>query len=741
MDYKENLTEELEYLEKTINFLEAELSKQVELLASRKNKLIESRRDMWEETVHFSNDFDRLVDSNQYLIDEKIQTTIYNNTLNTIAKYERLLKSPYFGRFDFDEDNCDDIEKIYIGFSSVIDSKTGIIMVYDWRSPVSSIFYRYELGDASYNSPCGIIRGKVTLKRQYRIQNSNLKYFFDCSININDEILQEVLSQKTSSKMKNIVKSIQKEQDAVIRDTENELLIVQGAAGSGKTSIALHRIAFLLYQGLNSNLKSRNFIIISPNIMFSKYIAEVLPELGEENVEQITFEDYSLKMLSEKISIESRNAQLEYIITAGDVKKLKVKTESIDFKGSQSFIKLLDRLIDYYMRHLIAFEDIYYDGKTIFTRQQLKALFLDNKINAPIVKRLERIENIIYERIQPLRKKRTEKIEKLVERHGGHEFEIKSFSRLLLLKEFKAFQNKLKKVIEVDYFKIYEKLFTQKDFFSILSSGLDLPDNIEHIICATINNFSDRQIEFEDCAPLLYLKLQLEGSDLFPDIKHVVIDEAQDYSPIQYQVFKRLFKNASFTVLGDVNQTIGRDVSGKLYDYITQVLGRKKSLKLNLNKSYRSSYEITEFTKKILNTDSCIEALQRHEAEPVISFMKDIEDIDNAITSDTETFLELGYESIAILCKTANEARNLHLKLKNSINIKLISSNDDEIQKGITVLPIYLAKGLEFDVALVYNVNSNNYSTDLDRRLLYIACTRALHRLKLYYEGDRSSFI
>lgn len=740
MGYQKDFKEETEYLESTLNYLKSELDKESVLLLDRKDKLIASRREMWEDTVHYVDDFEKLTELNQYLVDETAQTAGYGNILKKIEKYKRLLNSPYFGRFDFIEDECDE-EKIYIGLASLIDSSTGEIFVYDWRAPISRIFYQYELGDASYNSPDGPVQGKVTLKRQYKIHKSKLDYFFDSNVRINDEILQEILGHNSSVRMKNIVESIQKEQDAAIRDNQNQLLIVQGVAGSGKTSIALHRVAFLLYEGLDKKISSQNIIIISPNMIFSKYISGVLPELGEENVTQITFEEYAMEVLTGKAVVEGKIEQLENIISANDSDTIKLKRDKIEFKGSECFAKILDRFVKYIEKHIVAFEDIYYDGKVIFSRQQLKGVFLDNRIGIPPSRRLKRIEGMIFDKIHPMRKKRIEKIEKVVRSYEGHEFEIKSFSRLLSIKEAKVFTIRLRRVTELDYFSLYSMLFSKKGLFEKMSTGLKLPSNIGEIKSSTAAEIGKGRISFEDCAPILYLKLKLEGCDSFKDIKHVVIDEAQDYSPMHYEVFNILFKDAFFTVLGDINQKIEKGADDGIYDYIIYALARRKSLKIRLNKSYRSSYEITGFSRRILGGAGEVEAMERHECQPLVLYKEEVEDIDVSLINDSRDYMAQGYESIAILCKTVSEAKKLYESIKDSLNISLIVSNEQELSKGITITPVYLAKGLEFDVVFVYNADRDNYKDELDRRLLYIACTRALHRLVLYYKGEKSTFI
>lgn len=740
-DFNQNHQDELMYLEKTLNVIKNELQKEKSELNNKLGSVIASRKEMWEESVHFSEDFDRIPEMNHYLSEVNRETRDYTSIQKRIEKLNKMLKSPYFGRFDFIEEGYDDLEKIYIGLYNLMESDTNEIYVYDWRAPISSIFYRCELGKGTYKSPVGLISGEVLLKRQYKIQNSNLKYFFDSSIVINDEILQEVLSRNSSDKMKSIVETIQKEQDIIIRDTENELLIVQGVAGSGKTSIALHRIAFLLYEGLNSKISANNAIIISPNLIFSKYISNVLPELGEENVEQITFDDIIIKSLGKRFLVESRQNQLENLILLQQQEGYYVKAESIKFKGSEVFVKIIDRLIEYFEKNLIDFKDIYYDGEIIETRQQIKNFFLNNRINMVITKRLKRIENMILNKIHPLRKKRLNKMEKVVEKCNNHVLEIKSFARLMAIKEAKVFMENLRSFTEVDYMKLYKLLFNKKGLLLKLSEGLELPENIIEIIEQTKNNFQQEYIKYEDCLPLLYIKLKLEGSDEFPEIKQVVIDEAQDYYPIQYQIFKLLFKNSRYTVLGDFNQSLEREGDKNIYDIIEEILDKKKSVKVFMNKSYRSSFEINSFTQKLLNDKHQLVSFERHEDEPMVIYKENKDKLDEAIALDINKYYSKGYESIAIICKTEKEASEIQQRLKCFIDVKVLSDKNSELKECPLVMPAYLAKGLEFDVVIVYDASAENYKSEFDKRLLYVACTRALHQLSIYYTNERSKFI
>jgi len=739
--YQENHQEEIDYLSKTITFINEEMEREEKDLVEKKSDLLAARKDMYENTVHISSDFESLVDISLYLTPVNNQISNYNS--RRINKLKKMMSSPYFGRFDFIEKGYNEKEIIYVGLYNLMDKNTGQVYVYDWRAPISSVFYRYELGEAMYDTPVGTSRGDVSLKRQYQIRDSKLKYFFDCSVRITDEILQEVLSHNTSAKMKNIIETIQKEQDVIIRDKVHELLIVQGVAGSGKTSIALHRIAFLLYEGLNSNLRSNNVIIISPNAVFSHYISSVLPELGEENVRQSIFDDLVLDAFKGRFGEETRDMQLETLIQSRGKTEGETRRHSIDFKGSRVFKQILDRLLWHYAHRLIVFEDVYYNGTILATRQQLKNRFLYNEISIPMAKQLKIIEKTLLEKVHPLQKNRLKRLEKIVEKSEGHEFEIKSFSRLLAIKQAKAFRERIQRFTKVDYKQLYELLFNHRGLLVKLSQGLELPENIEEIVTTTQQDLQKSQVHYEDYVPLLYLKLKIEGNDLFSEIKHVVIDEAQDYSPLQYEVFKLLYKNATYTVLGDIQQTIEKTIDPSLYEDISEILNKENSIKLSLDKGYRSTLEINTFTQKLLGegTKQNYGSIERHGEEPLVLHQETFESMDEAIIRDIANYTEQGYESIAIICKTHVEAEKVYCRLKKSVKITLIKPRGGEVIKGALVIPSYMAKGLEFDIVIVYDVNKENYSSDFDKKLLYIACTRALHRLVIYYKGDKSPLI
>ena len=735
--YDDNKKVENDYLRNVLSFIKKEILSNESALSERGKNLIEARREMWEETSHSSEDFDKIPEMNDLLNNVDINEKNYTDMFKKIKIYYKMYSSPYFGRIDFKEDG-EDLEKIYIGIHSLIDDNSSDVLVYDWRTPIASLFYECEEGTGTYKSPVGLIRGNITLKRQYKIENSKLKYFFDSSIKINDELLQEVLGQNSSDKMKNIVRTIQKEQNMIIRDTKNKLLVVQGVAGSGKTSIALHRIAYLLYTNMNSKLTSKNIIIISPNNVFSEYISDVLPELGEENVEDITYEDILKNYLDPKIKFERRFNQLENLILLEDEDYIK-RMEAITFKGSRCFIEIIKRYIKHYKNHVIPFHDVYYDGKIIAKKEEIKSDFLNNKLNIPPVKQLKRIESSILNKLYPLRKERIKKIEAFLLKRGGHEFEIKSFSRLLSMKESKSLVSHIHEFTEINYVDVYKKLFCNKDFFLYLSKGLHLPDSIEEIIEETEKNINMNSLNYEDCTPLLFIKLVLEGNQGFSSIQEVFIDEAQDYYDAQYEVFNLLFNKCRYTILGDYNQTLEKPNDPLLYDNVGNLLNIKDSCKLSLNKSYRSSLEISEFCQKILKSKELFTPFRRQEVSPQIISCDDLSSMLESIEGSINSFSEEGYKTMAIICKTLKESENLKSLIINDTSLNTI--NLMLKTKKLHILPSYIAKGLEYDVVFVYNVSNENYNNMLHKRLLYAACTRALHRLSLYYIGKKSSLI
>lgn len=735
--YEEIFEEESTYLERVISFLEDQIKLSGGHVKHQKQNLVELRKEMWSEGSKHADEFDRIIELNQYMTMEAIESSQYKHKLEKLRKYESMIEKPYFGRFDFAEEQEEE-EKIYIGYGNIMDDDTYEVLVYDWRAPISSIFYRNEVGKASYMAPCGQIDGEVFLKRQYEVKKGHLEYFFDCSLTITDEILQQALGKNASSKMKNIVETIQKEQDQIIRNKENDLLIVQGVAGSGKTSIAMHRVAFLLYDRLEEGLTHNNIVIISPNNLFGEYISSVLPELGEKNVLHLTLEEMFEQYFGESLRMRSRMSQLEYVINHKQRNQIR---KNIEFKGSNEFIIMLDRLVEHFERQMIQFEDIYYDGKIIENKHLLKSQFLNNKINLPIAKRLNRIEQMMMDRLEPLQQKKRKVIETYLEQKGGYEFEEENKSKYLINRQKQGVLNTLRKFTKVDMIKLYECLFKDEELFDKLSKGLKLPKEMKIIKARTLKGIREESIAYEDGVALLYLKLKIEGSNTYASIKQVLIDEAQDYYPMHYKIFGEIFKSAQYTVLGDVCQTIEKDEGEALYEDVIRLLGAKKALKLSLTKSYRSSYEINQFNQKLRGDYTECIAVERHDEKPIISGCIDEKDLQDQILQQVKQYRKNGYETITILCKTKQQSIQVYKVLREHIEIKLVSEEDTYLEKGILIMPIYMAKGLEYDAVIVYDVNNKAYHNKFDKQLLYIAGTRALHRLSLFYRGEISKFL
>lgn len=740
-EFEKNLLLETNYLAKILAVINNQLKEEQDINAEKKGNLIAARRDMYENTSHSSNDFGKLTEMIQYLSHLEIQTYDYEAAQKRIEKYKKLLKSPYFARIDFIEEGLDK-ESIYIGLGNFTDNNTHNTYIYDWRAPISSIFYRYELGEVSYKAPGGTIKGKVTLKRQYEIENGKLQYFFDSSVNVMDDILKKALSGNASLKMKTIVETIQREQDIIIRDIENELVIVQGAAGSGKTSVALHRVAFLMYRGLTGKLGTNNIVLISPSFLFGQYISNVLPDLGEENIAALTFEDIFEAIFENSIGVDNRNSFLEEIITSDITEKKELLKSSMAFKLSKTFLILLERFIRYFEHRMIEFSDIHFNGECVANRHLLKAdLLKKQKRSIPVEKRLEQIETRIMNRLQELREDRLIKLEKFVYQHTNHPFDAKAFSRLLAAKQSAALKKTIDKFTKIDCVTVYKQLFKDKALFYRLSKGITLPPDIDQILDETNKNLNTDKMRYEDAIVLMCLQIKMTGCSKFMDIKQVVVDEAQDYYPVHFEILKMLFPKAKFTIVGDINQTIEKQADLSIYDDMKAILNKQKTTTVFMMKSFRSSHEISTFSAKFIDSSISIESFERHGSTPKIVRKSSLNELDDAVIQDINECQLSGYTSIAIVCKSMKQAKELYSRINSKITVDLINDDTAFTMVGVLILPIYMAKGLEFDSVLVYGTDEQNYMNEDDKKLLYIACTRAMHSLSLYYTGNISRFL
>lgn len=706
-------------LAQTISLAEEQLKQAKEAADKKKSEIIEAKKDVRENTEHgitalyTSDGFEALVELSQYINPVTDKIIDYEEEEHKILLLEKMIKSPYFARIDFKFDDEDEFEKIYIGRSSLRKNSYQEMYVYDWRSPIASVFYRFMTGEAFYDAPCGRVTGELNLKRQYEIKNGILEYFFDSDVQIVDEFLRQLLSQNTTAKMKAIVETIQHEQDVVIRDMENDLLMVQGVAGSGKTSIALHRAAYLMYQGLQTKLSANNIMIISPNSIFEQYISNVLPELGEDNVISSVFEDILSELLNGR-KIQSRNDFLENLIVNSKYKE--ISRNSIEFKTSSFFREILDQFLIDIPRQWIEFEDVYYEGKCVVSGQILKDKIL-GRPETPLGIKLEQLEDYILEQIFGTGKGRGHKEEK------------------------NLIKQEIQKFIKIDIVELYKILFSNEAYFYSLLQNSNPSQNIKNIWKYTKENLEADSLYYDDAIAIAYLYLKIYGTNKYKNIKQVVIDEAQDYYPLQYEIFNLLFSNAKFTILGDMKQTLAKKEDISFYEQIQKILNKKKSSLIMLDKSFRCTNEILNFSLKFIEKSSQIKSFNRNGDSPKVYIADNSEIFIDEIVKEIKLCQEKGFQSICLICKTEKNSTYLFNKIKHKLDIQLIKNGSVSDLQGVFILPVYMSKGLEFDTVLICDADSQNYHDEDDKNLLYVACTRALHKLSLFCENEVSPLI
>lgn len=706
-------------LAQTISLAEEQLKQAKEAADKKKSEIIEAKKDVRENTEHgitslyTSDGFEALVELSQYINPVTDKIIDYEEEEHKILMLEKMIKSPYFARIDFKFDDEDEFEKIYIGRSSLRKNSYQEMYVYDWRSPIASVFYRFMTGEAFYDAPCGRVTGELNLKRQYEIKNGTLEYFFDSDVQIVDEFLRQLLSQNTTAKMKAIVETIQHEQDVVIRDMENDLLMVQGVAGSGKTSIALHRAAYLMYQGLQTKLSANNIMIISPNSIFEQYISNVLPELGEDNVISSVFEDILSELLNGR-KIQSRNDFLENLIVNSKYKE--ISRNSIEFKTSSFFREILDQFLIDIPRQWIEFEDVYYEGKCVVSGQILKDKIL-GRPETPLGIKLEQLEDYILEQIFGTGKGRGHKEEK------------------------NLIKQEIQKFIKIDIVELYKILFSNEAYFYSLLQNSNPSQNIKNIWKYTKENLEADSLYYDDAIAIAYLYLKIYGTNKYKNIKQVVIDEAQDYYPLQYEIFNFLFSNAKFTILGDMKQTLAKKEDISFYEQIQKILNKKKSSLIMLDKSFRCTNEILNFSLKFIEQSSQIKSFNRNGDSPKVYIADNSEIFIDEIVKEIKLCQEKGFQSICLICKTEKNSTYLFNKIKHKLDIQLIKNGSVSDLQGVFILPVYMSKGLEFDTVLICDADSQNYHDEDDKNLLYVACTRALHKLSLFCENEVSPLI
>ncbi|RAR44978.1 RNA polymerase recycling motor HelD [Paenibacillus sp. MDMC362] len=733
--------------------------------------VIDMRKDFWDEvTVNFSNPDDlgetstNLRQQSQVLA-EREHAHLQSSKL--LKKYRKLVESPYFGRIDFQEDGTAETDTIYLGTGSFLDEHMETFLVYDWRAPISSLYYDGAPGPAQYETPSGTVKGEMLLKRQFVIHNGEIKVLFDTGVTIGDELLQQVLSHSADDRMKSIVATIQKEQNAVIRNDKTRMLIVQGAAGSGKTSAALQRVAYLLYK-YRETLRADQMILFSPNPLFNSYVSTVLPELGEDNMQQTTFQSYLEHRLGKEFELEDVFTQTETLLNADDSPQYRARLESISFKSSGAYLDTIRRYKELLEKGGMLFKPVVFQGKVIVSADEmsvqfysydsavklagridlmkewmLKRLseFAQSEKDAPWVEeQIQLLDTEDYQRaFQTMRRKQNRKSDTF----DDFDKEKDVLAKMVISSRLKPVRRWIKRFRYVDVKGMYRKLYTDESLFRRAAGNLGtLPDYWEEICSLTVASLDNKSLLYEDATPFLYLKELLQGFRTNTSIRHVIVDEVQDYSGFQLEFLKRLFPRAKMTVLGDLNQAIYAhgEALGNLGNLVS-LYGEEDTEVINLTQSYRSTYEIVDFTRQMIPGGERIVPFNRSGEAPQVVAVNDEEHLQEAIISDIRELHEQGFQYVAVICRTEEESRRVHEQLSADIPARLITKTTPAFEKGTLVVPAYLAKGVEFDAVIIYNGSEDVYHRESDRKLFYTACTRAMHKLHVYHIGEKSHFI
>lgn len=670
-----------------------------------------------------------------YLQQLKMVGTDYARTRKTLAKLLHMRKNPYFSRFDFLEKELETPEKIYMGLATLLDDKTGAIMVYDWRVPICSIFYRYELGNASYTCKDGVIEGEVKLKRQYKIEGKNLLYMFDCDLRVADEILQRLLTNASTDRMRNIVKSIQKEQDHIIRDETNQLLIVQGVAGSGKTSVALHRVAYFLYR-FREEMDATSIALFSPNPLFQSYISGVLPELGEENVVSYTFLQIAQRLCKPYFEVETPYEQMEYMLLLTGLDEHRIRTQGITLKSTLVFMKYVQKYVTWIEQEYSNFAPIMHEARCLIPEKEARKVYMEQK-DRPLLLRFAGVRKRLHYLIQLQRMALQEQmVQQLTDEGEKDRVNEKAF-----LQAFMAFAPARAQVEEQyhnDLHTLFLGLFDEKIWRQVMKKNP--PADFQAICVMTKTAIAQGKLLYEDAVIFAYLRSLVDEIMQKKNIRHVVVDEAQDFSFMQFAVMHKLFENATYTILGDMKQKL---LAGGLNDYhaLAEIFQVSSCAMMQLTRCYRATRELVEFSRQLLDCPEEVNYLGRRGEKPTIITCNDEQEHINMIGKAINDMRQIGCKTVAVITKSNAQAMKAHAALIGAgIEITLLLPQTHDYAGGVVLLPAYLSKGLEFDAVLLWDVSDNQF-VESESQLLYIMCTRALHRLHLYCMGQPSRCI
>ncbi|KWX83745.1 helicase [Paenibacillus riograndensis] len=762
-------------------------------ISQLKDQAADIRKRFWEEvTVNTSTDEDFeetffTINQQSAVLSERERS--HKRLVQQWKNMNRLLPSPYFGRVDFLEDGQGITEQVYIGVSSFADTDGLSFLVYDWRTPIASLYYDYPPGTAAYETPGGRITGTMNLKRQYQIRDGHLQHMFDSSLTIGDELLQQVLGGGANAQMKSIVATIQKEQNAIIRNDKSKMLIVQGAAGSGKTSAALQRVAYLLYKH-RDRLTADQIVLFSPNPMFNSYVSTVLPELGEENMQQTTFQEYLDYWLGSTFRLEDPFDQIEYVLTGQQGPEYKARMNGSQNKASEAYLQALRRYSVWLEREGMRFVSIRFRDRVLISHEQIKAKFYSYDASIRLANRITLVQKWLLQELARLEKveqgadwvqeelnyldgeqyaevfsmlhkdrgvfdfaEKYARIDEIVRNkprpdEGDFDFaerEEELLTRMIVKEQFQPLRRNVKQFSFIDMLGLYSQLFSDEAAYREMADEAEVPEHWPEICVHTKDKLSRNELLYEDATPYLYLKELVEGTRTNTQVRHIFIDEGQDYSMFQYEFLKRLFPRARMTVLGDFSQAIFTQATNLhgTGSPLVRLYGEEETSQFLLVRSYRSTREIVEFTKPLLPGGETIVPFERSGRKPTLTRLENSGRRVKRIAADIAALQAEGYTSIAVITKTAAGSTEAYeaLAAGGVKELRLITKNTPTFDKGILVIPAYLAKGVEFDAVLIYDASLQSYHRENERKLFYTACTRAMHRLLLYTAEEWTPFV
>ncbi|MDP4134054.1 MAG: AAA family ATPase [Bacillota bacterium] len=700
----DQLREEQLYLDKVMEFLEKQLIKSKEIIEKSKKEVVDIHKTMMDDIGNDIQSLGKFVDAYSYLVEIDNRAGAMNTNEREHKRLLAMADSPYFARMDFSLEGVSSPLRIYIGIGSLVDEETMDFYVFDWRSPVASMYYDYELGKASYEAPQGKIEGDITLKRHFKVWKGEIQSVYDSSLAIEDQVLIEALSRSADSKMQTIVYTIQREQNIIIRDRESRHLIAFGPAGSGKTSVAMQRAAFFLYAYRNT-ITSDNLMIFSPNNVFGDYISEVLPKLGEENIKSSTFNAYAASLFGDKYKFLSSAEFLEFSINGHGIRK-----KAAELKTSDKFLEAILKRTEEINNAAPPFSDAVYAGKLIMSGKEMEKLYVEDLKFLKPQARLNKLYSRLASLTRDAKKARKKALLETIDRDQDP----------LIVKEEtvkKSWEARCEYFDFLHKFELKLSIDAAKEFLDILKA-LD-KDVYEY----TKENLEAGYVSSEDAPALLYIHSATR--DIKNDVRYLIIDEAQDYTKLHYYCIKNCFEKSNITFLGDTNQAVCPIFPLCTPEDILKVFPSSKVA--SLSKSYRSTKQISEFCGNILGLSN-MDYMNREGERVSKVTLTNKEDYFKAMELASKRFSESGMTS-AIIFPTLDECRELYDSYGKEANLKLITGLENTFTTGSVILPAYMAKGLEFDGVII---PYDSYKRDDLKYVYYTACSRALHSLKLF---------